>query len=284
MKNQVTVIVKRRKRRDHGHHGGAWKVAYADFVTALMAFFLVMWIVGQSKAVRAAVAGYFRDPGVFEQSRAAGILPAGGGAVSFTVGEPPGPMVAGVSEAQLRATADRIRSRLQENANLPTLRNQVELSLTPEGLQIELVDSDESVFFDTGSAQVKEEAERILALIAGELVPLDAPVVLEGHTDSRQYASADHYTNWELSADRANAARRVMEISGLPAPSVVSVRGYADRRLRRPNAPLDARNRRVSIIVTAHADRFKAGAPPDLLDGRADPAATETPIGPSGVR
>src|SRR5580765_703312 len=213
------VIIVRRKKVHGGHHGGAWKVAYADFVTAMMAFFLVMWLVTQSKDVKQAVGGYFRDPGVFDYQKSKGILPGG------TPGAEPGQAPQAVTpkdaasleqeHALLAAAADHIKQQLLKVKDFATLRDQIEFSVTSEGLRIELVERSGSSFFDSGSAALRGESEQILSVIARELGRLANDVVLEGHTDSRAYSNGEHYGNWELSSDRANAARRVMESHGL---------------------------------------------------------------------
>jgi chemotaxis protein MotB len=257
-KDHEPIIIIRKKAGHGGHHGGAWKVAYADFVTAMMAFFLVMWLVSQSKDVKQAVGGYFRDPGVFEFEKGRGILPGGppgvepGGAP--TVAPPPSGSVE-AEQARFESTAALIRKDLTRIEGFDTLRDQVTFSVTSEGLRIDLVDKAASSFFDSGSAALRGESKAILALIAQELGVLSNDVVVEGHTDSRQYADGDRYGNWELSAERANAARRVMEQSGLRPGQVRAVRGYADRQLQLPSTPLDPRNRRVSIVVRSAASR-----------------------------
>ncbi len=244
--NQPIVIVK--KHQHHaGHHGGAWKVAYADFVTAMMAFFLVMWLVNQSKPVKVSIGRYFRDPGAFETGQGGrGILP-GGTSATETVQAPADD--AAKEQQVLESAAARIRDRLQQVPELKTLSKQIEFTVTNEGLRIDLLEAERSSFFDSGSAIMRPETERILGVIARELGTLSETVIIEGHTDSRPYASTDHYSNWELSADRANAARRVMEHGGLHGEQVSGVRGFADRELRIPADPLDSRNRRVSILV-----------------------------------
>ena len=251
MATHPTVIVIKKKSGHAGHHGGAWKVAYADFVTAMMAFFLVMWLVGQSKAVKAGVAGYFRDPGAFETKGGKGILPGGTGPAE------PTPEQAAASAAAERIALERsvshIRERLDSVPEFKTLRKQIEFTITSEGLRIDLLEASTSSFFDSGSAGMRPETERILAVIARELGTLDNAIILEGHTDSHQYTSSDRYTNWELSADRANAARRAMEREGLRPAQVVSVRGHADRQLRVASDPVDPRNRRVSVLVKSHS-------------------------------
>jgi chemotaxis protein MotB len=246
MTNPVQPVIVVKKKSGHaGHHGGAWKVAYADFVTAMMAFFLVMWLVNQSKPVKAAISGYFRDPAAFEASGGRGVLP-GGDTVN-----PPKPQTPAADleeKKRLEAAVMHIREGLDKDA-FASLRDQVEFSITPEGLRIDLMDKDDSTFFDSGSASLHGETEHILGVIAHELGSLDHQVDVEGHTDSRRYTATDKYSNWELSADRANAARRVMERAGLRGSQVTGVRGLADRQLRFPDDPFDARNRRVSILV-----------------------------------
>ncbi len=234
----------RRRAHHGGHHGGAWKVAYADFVTAMMAFFLVMWLVNQSKPVKAAIGGYFRDPGVFETGTGGrGILPGAEAPVEKA------PEVAAEQKA-LESAVAHIRERLEQVPEFKTLARQIEFTVTPDGLRIDLLEGDRSSFFDSGSSVMRGETERILAVIARELGSLSETVVIEGHTDSRPYASSERYSNWELSSDRANAARRVMARSGLKPTQVLGVRGLADRELKVPAAPFDSRNRRVSILVT----------------------------------
>ncbi len=251
-----TIVIVRKVKGHGGHHGGAWKVAYADFVTAMMAFFLVMWLVAQSKDVKSAVGGYFRDPGLFDHEKGQGLMP--GGQVGVEAGGTPnvGPADdAQAEEMKLRATADLIQSDLTKVPAFATLREQVTFSVSNEGLRIDLMDRAQSSFFDSGSAMLRGEAEQILALIAYELGALSNDVVIEGHTDSRQYAAGHRYGNFELSAERANAARRAMERRGLRPTQVSAVRGYADRQLHLPDEPLDARNRRVSIVVRSMATR-----------------------------
>jgi chemotaxis protein MotB len=244
------IIIIKKKRKSHGgHHGGAWKVAYADFVTAMMAFFLVMWLVGQSKAVKAGVAGYFRDPGAFETQGGKGLLPGG----KDVAESGPSAAEAAAERKSLEESVRHIKERIDSLPELKTLRNQVEFTITSEGLRIDLLESSGASFFDSGSAGMKPETEHLLGVIARELGTLDNAIVVEGHTDSRQYASSDKYTNWELSADRANAARRTMERQGLKPTQVVGVRGHADRDLKVAEDPMDPRNRRVSVLVKSHS-------------------------------
>jgi chemotaxis protein MotB len=265
MTNPVQPVIVVKKKSGHAaHHGGAWKVAYADFVTAMMAFFLVMWLVNQSKPVKAAIGGYFRDPAAFDASGGRGVLPGGD---TVNPPKPATPTAEQEERKRMEAAVMHIREGLDNDA-FKSLRDQVEFTITPEGLRIDLMDKDDSMFFDSGSASLHGETEHILGVIAHELGSLDHQVDLEGHTDSRGYTATDKYSNWELSADRANAARRVMERGGLRGAQVTSVRGLADRQLRFPADPFDARNRRVSILVKNPLLKTPAA-------GSADPARPE---------
>lgn len=273
MKNPSVIVVKKVKKGGHGgHHGGAWKVAYADFVTAMMAFFLVMWLVAQSNAVKAAVAGYFKDPGVFDYEKSTGMI-QGGGAAPLNPEPPPsvrpGEATAEQARAALEKTAGRLHAMMQSMPDFKALGKQIDMQVTAEGLRIELLERADSTFFDSGSTHLKVETVRILQAIAHELGHLPNDVLLEGHTDSQPFAGSDGYTNWELSADRANAARRVMERGGLRVHQIKGVRGYADTRLRFKDQPGDPRNRRVSIVVATTA--LAAESP---LSGEAGPAGT----------
>lgn len=237
----VRIIVK--KKRGHGgHHGGAWKVAYADFVTAMMALFIVLWIVGQSEAVKQAVSAYFKDPGVFESGR-------GGSVLQGSTGSAPNPTTDVTSEIErLKVEAKKLEAEIRSNPEFDKFRDKIEISVTREGLRIELLENSNGVFFDVGSAKLKPETVKLLKLIAIEVGHLKNKVMIEGYTDARPYVNPD-YTNWELSADRANAARRILEQNGVGKDQILQVRGFADRNLKHPDKPLDFGNRRVSILV-----------------------------------
>ena len=250
--NQQPIIVKKIVRGHHAHHGGAWKVAYADFVTAMMAFFLVMWIVGQSKQTKEAIAGYFRDPVAFENKVGAGsgVLPGadsglqGGGR---PVPAPPTDIKS--ATATLERAAEHLREALSRVPAFAALGDQIEIQITEEGLRIELLETPEGGFFDSGSAQIKSDTVEVLTIIAQELSTLDNLVAIEGHTDRRPFSAGRQYTNWELSADRANAARRVLQEAGLRETQLAEVRGFASTHLRVPENPLASQNRRISIVV-----------------------------------
>jgi chemotaxis protein MotB len=249
MKNQPVIIVKKKKGGHGGAHGGAWKVAFADFMTAMFAFFLVMWIIGQSAQVKSAVAGYFRNPGLFDFEKSNSMVP--GGQKGILPEQKPGADPSGTLDdaAKLEEAAAHIRQALGSLPQLNNIKDQIEITMTAEGLRIELLESSAGGFFDSGSAHVNAAGEQVIVAIGRELAKVPNGVVFEGHTDSRPYSSSEGYTNWELSADRANTARRVMERSGLAAAQVRGVNGRANMHLRTPNDPYNARNRRVSIIV-----------------------------------
>jgi chemotaxis protein MotB len=257
------VIIK--KGHGGGHHGGAWKVAYSDFVTTMMALFIVLWIVGQSEATREAIAKYFRDPGAFREGRApssgkdgAGILP----------GQPvPGRGAEGESEEAredraLREAAERFKEAMVDMSLPQTLRDQIRIEITPEGLRIEMVERDGSPFFRVGSATILPTMKPILEQLAVVVGRLPNHITIEGHTDSRQYSDRLSYSNWELSADRTNAARKVMEAAGLAPGRIDRLVGHADRVLLVPDDPLDASNRRITIVVRREPHPAGAGTAP----------------------
>jgi chemotaxis protein MotB len=250
------IIIVKKRAAHHAHHGGAWKVAYADFVTAMMAFFLVMWLASQDSRIRDAVAGYFQEPGLLPHEQSNSLLAAGQGGIDNAGMPVLNRKPNGMLEAEQRAlisAAEHIQQHMMQAPDFGALRDQVEFTITPEGLRIELVDRLGSSFFEIGSSVLRGESVRILSVIAAEVGKLNNDVVIEGHTDSRPYADGQTYGNWELSSDRAHAARRVMLPGGLRANQVRGVRGFADTDLRLPTAPLDARNRRVSIVVRTRA-------------------------------
>ena len=247
---KLRIIVK--KGHGGGHHGGAWKVAYSDFVTTMMALFIVVWIVGQNETTREAVAQYFKDPGAFRQGSAAALVHGGSGVLT---GQPPGQ--AGTSgdstraqeDNALRAVGEDFKERMEKLGLTDTVKNQIKVELTPEGLRVELTERDGSPFFQIGSATVIPQMRPVLENLAQVLEPIPNRITIEGHTDSRQYQNGHAYSNWELSADRTNSARKIMEEAGLAAGRIDRLVGHADRRLLVPEDPLDARNRRIAIII-----------------------------------
>ena len=242
------IRIVRKKIVGGGHHGGAWKVAYADFVTAMMAFFLVMWIVGLNKPTRQAIAAYFNHPDLIGKGLGHSIVGTGDPPPTAK----PTPVVASNKEqmqAQFKAKADAILDDLKKSPEFNNMRDSIQVRLTNEGLRIELIEKTSALFFATGSARLNPKTVRLLQLIAQELKEVKSPIIVEGHTDSRPLGAADGYSNWELSADRANSARRAMQGHGLRQGQIIGVRAFADRKLLRPEDPMHFSNRRVSILV-----------------------------------
>jgi chemotaxis protein MotB len=257
--NTPVRIIKKKVRGHGGHHGGAWKVAYADFVTAMMALFIVLWIVGQSKSVKESIAAYFKDPGVFSTTKG-GILPDGTRANPLP--PPPVPLEKLAAEMEkLKAEAGNIQKAIAQTPDFSKFKDKIQVMVTAEGLRIDLVEDSEGLFFDIGKATIKPATVQLLRVIATRLSELENHVAIEGYTDARPYVTSG-YSNWDLSTDRANSARKVMEENGLRKNQISEVRGFADRKLRVPEKPLDYSNRRVSILVTPLEETKKPLLPP----------------------
>jgi chemotaxis protein MotB len=278
------VIVKKKVAGHGGHHGGSWKVAYADFVTAMMAFFMVMWILGMDDQTKSAIEGYFSNPVGYRKGYGAGSSPIAVGTTMTNVNRTPLRMVVRANEEKaFEQVKQRILARLAANDSLAKLNADVEVQVTREGLRIELIESGKGdVFFPNGSARMHATTALVLQLVGAELSTISQPVVLEGHTDAALFGPGATYTNWELSADRANAARRVLETAGVGGGRLVEVRGYADKQLRVPDDPTNPANRRISLLlpftdipeadeVTVSADSTAAG---DAVLARRDTAVT----------
>ena len=254
--SEQPIIKKVIKKGGAGHHGGAWKVAFADFMTAMMAFFLVMWLVGQKPDVRESVAGFFQDPGKFSTNGQDGVLK--GSASPIQKENPVGSIVkkkddgGGASkkeQKELEIAAKKIAAELKKQKIFDKLKKNIKMEMTSEGLRIILNESEDSpAFFEPGSAKLLQKSAIILMIIAEELGNLENHIVIEGHTDA-SYGGTKAYSNWELSADRANAARQLMDVSGLYKGQVREVRGFADRFPMIRKDPNDARNRRISLVV-----------------------------------
>ena len=246
---QPIFPVKKKPKKHHGHHGGAWKVAYADFVTAMMALFIVLWVLGQNEEVKKAVAGYFKDPAGFHLTNEAN--PQGGvkndiinlqlEAKRFQREK---------QEKQFEEMKGRIMKELKQNPQFANLLDQIEITMVDEGLKIEMLESADNVFFEIGSAKLNIYAEQILKKIGNDIKNLPNLIVVEGHTDSRKYnGTIKDYDNYDLSTDRANSAKRALEEGGIPESQIDEIRGYADKRLRDPKDPFSVVNRRISIIL-----------------------------------
>ncbi|MDQ3819897.1 MAG: OmpA family protein [Acidobacteriota bacterium] len=234
-----------KKVKAHGkHHGGAWKVAYADFVTAMMALFLVLWLVSQADTkLKQAIANYFRAPGVFE-SLQGGIIQG-----PKKVSKEPSLMTSKDEEQTLYNTAEILRKKFETRPEFGKYKDQIKIEVTEEGLRIQILDQAERISFSSGSAQLTPEANAILTVIAQAICQLPNPLLIGGHTDRHIYPEGSGYTNWELSTDRANAARRALEASCVQPEQIHRVVGYADTELFDPADPYAAANRRISITV-----------------------------------
>jgi chemotaxis protein MotB len=227
-----------------GHHGGAWKVAYADFVTAMMALFLVLWLVSQADMkLKQAIANYFRSPGVFNTMQG-GILQN-----KKKLSKEPELMSEKEEEAALSSAAIELRKQFESRPEFGKYKDQIKIEITPEGLKIQILDKADRVSFASGSAGLTDEARLILGEIAHAICALPNPIHIGGHTDRHLFPEGSTYTNWELSADRANAARRALEAQCVKPSQIQRIVGYADTDLLVPEDPYAAANRRISILV-----------------------------------
>ncbi len=302
------IIVKRRKSGGGGHHGGAWKVAYADFVTAMMAFFLVMWLVTSvNKEQRAAIFEYFKNPSMEagQSVKAAKGVNGPGGASTSVInlgGGMDAPKTASKQETgmaagsqpkmddveaarQLAAEAERkqllsllqdLRAAIDKSATLRPFKDQLLLDITPEGLRIQIVDAQNRPMFDLGSSRLKDYTVSILHELTSYLNSVPNRISLSGHTDTTPYVARNGYTNWDLSADRANSARRALEGGGLNAGKVARVVGLSSVVLFDQKSPRNPINRRISIIVmTKQAE--ESALHTDTQQVAAEPAAASTP-------
>jgi chemotaxis protein MotB len=219
-----------------GHHGGAWKVAYADFVTAMMALFIVLWLLNSSKQVQEAVGGYFKDPS--GNSKMVGSTMQGAG------------QNLDLRKEDMKKIKEALEKQVKSLPDFEKLKKHIDMTITAEGLRIELTEGEKGTFFELGSAVPSASGKELLVALAQELGKLPNQVSIEGHTDSKPYSGGlSGYSNWELSVDRANAARRIMQSPGLQENQVSQVRGFADQRPRAQNSADDPANRRISLIV-----------------------------------
>ncbi len=263
------IIIIKKKAAHGGHHGGAWKVAYADFVTAMMALFIVLWLLSSSVKVQEAVGGYFRDPS--GSSRRTGTGLAGSGENLLLDKQDMGKLKA------------ELQGSIQKMNDLANLKKNIEMTVTAEGLRIELLESEKGTFFNSGSSALNDSGKEMLTLLAAELGKVPNHVSVEGHTDAKPFVGKGNYSNWELSSDRANAARRLMQQTGLRDDQVSQVRGFADQRLRNPKDPLDASNRRISIIVQ-YIDKDPGEEPASGKDGKESEAGKSSTSASAGTK
>jgi chemotaxis protein MotB len=232
------VQIRFRQAPGHRSGSGAWKVAYADFVTALMALFIVLWLMNSSTKVKSSISGYFRDPRGFTHALGAGPANSGEGL--------------SLHRDDVNDIRRKLEQALRAMPEFSKLRDNVKFSVTGEGLRIDLLENDQGMFFVSGSPAPTIAGEELLRVLAREIGGLPNSLVIEGHTDAKPFRNArpaEGYSNWELAADRANAARRLLHLYGLRTEQVVEVRGFADQRPFNEKDRFDARNRRVSVVV-----------------------------------
>jgi chemotaxis protein MotB len=245
------IVVKKKVKGHGGHHGGSWKVAYADFVTAMMAFFMVMWILGMDQQLRQAIEGYFSNPIGYKKGYSGGATPISSGASPASVKT--NAVFLASHEYQRKKfdeVASELRTKVDSVAQIGSLKAKVEIIVTDAGLRIELIeDGTGDALFPIGSAQLTDQGRNTIRIIAEELTHLENPISIEGHTDAAPFPPGATFTNWELSNARANAARRVLETTSIAPGRIVEVTGYADRQLRVPENPRDPANRRISLLL-----------------------------------
>ena len=244
---QPVIIIKRVKKGHGGHHGGAWKVAYADFVTAMMALFMVLWLVSSSEQVKKAIGGYFNDPTGKGKEVGNGLRGNGGESLSL-------------QKDDMNKLKEKLEQAIQTSEPLQKIKEHVVMTVIGEGLRVELLEDSKGMFFESGNADPTPYGKDLMKLLAVEIGKLPNTVTMEGHTDSKPYSGKKDYSNWELSADRANAARRWMQANGMREDQVTQVRGFADQSLRNKNDPEDASNRRVTLIIQYKPGELAGGA------------------------
>lgn len=290
------IIIKRVKKGGHAAHGGAWKIAYADFVTAMMAFFLLMWLLGSTaKGELQGISDYFSSPlkvamaGGDGSGNSSSVIPGGGndllkvhGQVRRSDSDSEKARRQSIDTARAeraKQDAERIKTLqakidalITENPRLNEYKSQIRIDVTPDGLQIQIVDDQNRPMFDSGSAMVKPYMRDILREIGAALNGVENRVSLAGHTDAVPYSNSDRgYSNWELSSDRANATRRELVAAGMPDAKLGRVVGLAASDLLEPDNPRSAANRRITItVLTREAE--------ERLMGKGIPAVTSTEL------
>jgi len=307
------IIIRRIKKRGPVPHSGAWKIAYADFVTAMMAFFLLMWLLGSTaEGDKRGIADYFNSPmkvalgGGRGSGDSSSIVKGGGDDLTRSAGQvKKGDIEAEKKALQLRALKAEQRraevARLQalkkqvenviaSNPKLAAMKSQIRLEMIRDGLRIQIVDQHSRPMFDSGSAIVKPYMRELLLEIGGVLAEVPNRLTLEGHTDAQSFGAGERgYSNWELSSDRANASRRTLNAGGLPEDRMLLVQGMASSVLFNPKDPQSPVNRRISIIVmNRDAEDRLLRTHPDMntetgADKSSEPAAAARPAGISGA-
>ena len=300
---QRPIIIKRIKKVAGGHHGGAWKIAYADFVTAMMAFFLLMWLLGSTtKGELQGISDYFRTPlkvalsGGSGSGDATNPLASGGGDMTRrdsmqmqrgALPEKKPTIKAKDAQAELdrlegqrlKALKARLEAVIEANPVMRQYRDQLLIDITSEGLRVQIIDQLNRPMFDLGSARLKPYARDILVGLAAPLNEVNNALSLTGHTDAKPYSSGERsYSNWELSADRANASRRVLVEGGIAEGKIKRVVGMSSAVLFEPNDPLSPVNRRIALIVMTRASEEKIKSESSAAPAKAAPATAPADV------
>jgi chemotaxis protein MotB len=286
MQEGTPIIIKKVKKGGHGHHGGAWKVAYADFVTAMMAFFMVMWILGMSQPEKEAIAAYFSDPsGVTKQVPTYQISL---GPMDKMMGENSGSADSrdeGImrDKAEMDKTQAELNEAIEEDPDLKSLaaKGDLEVSQTSEGLVLELIENEAGgeVFFTVGSSGVRDQAKKVFEKLAPVLAATGRLIKVDGHTDARPFPGSG-YDNFDLSAERANAVRRLFLTYGVKKSQIIGVEGKADTDLRKPEDPYHFSNRRVTVLLPY---RFMRTATQKMPTDIADESVEGVFVKPKGL-
>jgi chemotaxis protein MotB len=263
---QPIIIVRKRKGHGGGHHGGAWKVAYADFVTAMLALFIVLWLLSSSAEIQKAVGGYFTDPKGKGKEVGNGLKGSGSESLSIRKDD----------MSKLKA---KLEQAIKDSTSLQKIKEHVIFTVTGEGLRVELLEGESSTFFESANSHPTDFGKELLKKLAEEIGKLPNRVTIEGHTDSVPFPGGAEYTNWELSTDRANSARRWMQENGMREDQVTQVRGFADQSPRDPDHSDSASNRRVTLVIMYQSAKSPA-APSAAMGVAAGPAQKALPAKP----
>jgi len=303
MENNQPIIIKRVKRYEGGHHGGAWKIAFADFATAMMAFFLVLWLMSSATPEQLlAIAGYFKDPVGFSDSGSPYVIDLGGSpemspdqTLNPEIKSTPTPdnvpiesdsaeaKAEAVEQERLEMLLQELQNKVNENPELQKFKDQIHFEITQDGLRIQITDADNRPMFDLGSARLKPYFEDILLAMADTIKAVPNKISISGHTDAKPFVGNGDYGNWELSANRANAARRALIAGTYPENQVARVVGYASSALYDRTQPFNPVNRRIDIVVMTRKAQQRIEGTHGVGDGNTapKPAAPATPPGAS---
>ncbi|PKM31893.1 MAG: motility protein MotB [Gammaproteobacteria bacterium HGW-Gammaproteobacteria-11] len=289
MDNNQPIIVKRISRKADGHHGGAWKIAFADFAVAMMAFFLVMWLLSTATPEQLKmIAGYFNDPVGFSEGGSPFAIDLGGtptvspqrtlndaeedSHVIPVDAERIQEMAEELERVELDMLLQELQNKIDTEPVLQRFKDQILIEITQDGLRIQIIDAENRPMFASGSAQLQPYFEDILLALSDTIAVVPKKISVGGHTDSQPFVGRRGYGNWELSSDRANAARRTLLVAGYPESQVARVVGYADSALFDRNDPLNPINRRIDIVV------LNKKAEEELLDRVGESGIEDEPV------